>query len=141
MGRVRLACWIAVAWLVAISPAVADPWADYVLHCQGCHGPRGEGSADGAPPFAGQLRRLAATPTGREYLVRVPGVANAELDDERLAVLLNWLVEHFDGSAEPVRPFTSAEVARGRREPLLSVPAARRAALAPGGRENGSDDP
>lgn len=133
MGTLRLGLGVALALLVAALSAVADPRLDYVLHCQGCHGARGEGSVDGAPPFAGQLRRLAATPIGRDYLLRVPGVASAELDDERLAVLLNWLVERFDGGGEPVQPFTSAEVAARRHEPLLSVPAARRAALAPSG--------
>ena len=37
------------------------------------------------------LGSLLATPAGRAYLVRVPGVAQAPLDDERLAALLNWV--------------------------------------------------
>ncbi|MCX8071875.1 MAG: cytochrome c [Candidatus Binatia bacterium] len=127
------AAFSVLIWLLGsfcVASAQADPQADYVLHCQGCHGPRGEGSRDGAPPFAGNLRRLARTADGRAYLLRVPGVAHAELSDERLAALLNWMLERFDRGEARVEPFTSSEVHDARQQPLLSVPVARRQALA-----------
>ncbi len=128
--------WLAVSFAAPFYPtaAMADPESDYVLHCQGCHGPDGGGSVDGAPPFRGNLARFARTERGRAYLLRVPGVAHAELDDEHMAALLNWILSRFDPGASDVRPFTVEEVRAGRREPLLSVPSARSRALGEGKR-------
>ncbi len=123
-------CWaVFMAALLLPVPGNADPQLDYVLHCQGCHGADGAGSVDGAPPFAGNLGRFARTEQGRAYLVRVPGVAHAELDDQRLAALLNWLLARFDPAASDFPPFTADEVRAGRQRPLLSVPQARRQVL------------
>lgn len=113
----------------------AEPHTDYVLHCQGCHGPDGEGSAQGAPPFRGNVARLAATESGRAYLLRVPGTQFSELDDARLAAVLNWILERFDpptGDRPGVRPFTADEVARLRGHPLVSVSGERARVLAGG---------
>lgn len=127
-----LAFAVAAVFGASVRFALAEPEQDYVLHCQGCHGPDGRGSADGAPPFPGNLRALASHPAGREYLLRVPGVTYSELDDERIAAVMNWLIARFDppGVGEEVRAFTREEVARLRPRPLLSVPRARAEALA-----------
>ena len=73
----------------------------------------------------GHFMRSAA---GRDYVLRVPGVANSALSDERLAEVLNWVAEHFDSdySAGELRRFTATEVSRSRHRPLVSVLAARR---------------
>jgi hypothetical protein len=110
-------------------PATADPRVDYMLHCRGCHGPEGNGIAGGgAPPFRGELGRFLSVPGGRAYLVRVPGAAQSELSDARLAELLNWLVRAFDAGEVPpdFAPYDAAEVARYRAVPLSEVEAARR---------------
>ncbi|MDZ7379777.1 MAG: cytochrome c [candidate division KSB1 bacterium] len=127
LGRVGLV--VLFAPLLLPVPTLADPASDYVLHCQGCHGVNGEGSVDGAPPFRGHLRRFARTELGRAYLLGVPGVAHTELDDARLAALLNWLLWKFDPDGSDVRQFTPEEVRAGRQRPLLSVPVARRQVL------------
>ncbi len=59
-------------------------------------------------------------PGGREYLVRVPGVAAAPLSDADLAELLNWLLWRFDGGhlQADFRPYASEEVGNLRKRPL-----------------------
>jgi hypothetical protein len=112
--------------LVVAAPVAADPHADYMLHCQGCHGPDGSGAPGAVPSFRGQVGKFLQVGGGREYLIRVPGVSQSELDDARTAEVLNWILREFgavDRSA--VVPFTAAEVALHRRPPLADVDAVR----------------
>ena len=62
-------------------------------------------------------------PEGRDFLVRVPGVALAFLDDARLAALLNWMLETYspDEVVAAFSPYTAAEVGRLRKEPINAV--------------------
>ncbi len=110
--------------------AVADPRIDYMLHCQGCHGPDGSGATGAAPSFRGQVGKFLHVPGGREYLIRVPGTSRSELDDAATATLLNWLVAEFSAAQVPTdfAPFTEAEVTRLRR-PAFSDPGSARRAL------------
>lgn len=124
---------VAIALLVAAATAASgaaelhDPAADYVMHCRGCHGPDGEGAPGGAPDLRGQVARFLAVPGGRTYLIRVPGTAQSELDDARTAALLTWMMHTFGPAdlAAAAPPFTAAEVAAHRREPLLDAAAVR----------------
>lgn len=131
----RAAAWAAVALLAATPGAgaetIAGPRLDYVLQCRGCHGADGRGAPDRVPDLAGMARFLRV-PGGRAYLVRVPGVAHALLDDAAVAALLNWTLARFAGDDLPAdfQPYTAAEVARLRAEPLLDADAERRALLA-----------
>jgi hypothetical protein len=108
--------------------ASADPQTDYMLNCRGCHGPDGSGILDGAPSFRGQVAKFLWVPGGREYLIRVPGTAQTELSDARVAALLNWIVHEFSPNEVPAEfaPYTVEEVARLRRLPLADVVAVRR---------------
>ncbi len=117
-----------VVLMLATARAGAEPAADYALHCRGCHGPDGASAAGGAPSFRGEVGKFLRVPGGREYLVRVPGTAQSELDDARTAALLNWLVRAFSPAEVPADfvPFTGAEVARYRHAPLTDVDAVRR---------------
>src|SRR5579862_5025319 len=93
-GRRFLPCMLfMVAAALLASAALADPQADYMLNCRGCHGPDGRGIADGAPAFRDTVGKFLRVPGGREYLVRVPGTAQSELSDARTAALLNWIVQ------------------------------------------------
>jgi hypothetical protein len=125
-GTVVLA--LLVAYLLFASAAAADPRLDYMLHCRGCHGPDGAGVAGAAPALRGEVAKFLTVPGGREYLVRVPGTAQAELDDGDVAVLLNWIVREFDPEAVPEGfvPYDGAEVGALRRQPLSDVIAIRR---------------
>lgn len=108
---------------VVAGAATADERFDYVLHCAGCHKLDGSGSA--VVPALDEIGRLVALPGGREYIGRVPGVAQAPLDSDRLAALLNWLVTEHGGAAPP---YDAMEIEALRRRPLRD-PLAARAAL------------
>ncbi len=120
----RLAGWIA---LVALSstpaPADASPEEQYWLHCSGCHGVDGRGARDVTPSLHG-LGSLLDLGGGRAYLARVPGVAQAPVDDADLAALLNWVIAEFSGAA-PAQPYTAVELGNLRTRPLRDPAAAR----------------
>lgn len=104
------------------APQGAPPAQDYMLYCMGCHLREGTGLGDRVPPLRG-VDRFLDVPEGRTYLVRVPGVANAGLSDQRLAALLNWVLGEF--GAGPFEPYTEEEVAPLRKNPFLNASAAR----------------
>lgn len=125
---VLLACSVAQAGI-----ARADQERDdYHLHCMGCHGEGGRGSQAGkVPSFRTDLGRLLATPEGREFVQRVPGVSLSALDSTRLAALMNWIVREFadPAHASVSAPFTPEEIERLRKRPLLDVASVRAALL------------
>lgn len=104
---------------------------DYKLKCQGCHRPDGSGDAVSNPPMNGQVARFLAVPGGREFLGRVPGVATVDLDDARLANLVNWTLYRFDRAHLPddFVPYSAAELSTLRKRPLRAERAAVRESL------------
>lgn len=120
-----------VASLVLLSlaaPAHAwGPETNYAIHCQGCHLADGAETPGKVPGLAGQVALFLHSPAGRAYLGRVPGVANAPLADEELAVLLNWTLRRFDASHVPpdFEPYTAAEIGGLRATPLVEVTSER----------------
>jgi hypothetical protein len=72
------------------------------------------------PRLDGFVGWFTQVPGGRDYLMRVPGVARAALDDDRLAAVLNWMLAVYGGDAvaPDFAPFTAAEVGEARRRPL-----------------------
>jgi mono/diheme cytochrome c family protein len=107
-----------VAWAGVDDPARAR--VDYMLKCQGCHRPDGKGNMQSTPPLAGEVSRFLTIAGGREYLGRVPGVATTDLDDARLARLLNWTLQRFDPGHIPTsfKPYTTEEIGLLRKVPL-----------------------
>ena len=103
----------------------AEPRFDFVLNCSGCHGLDAHGSAT-VPTLVGTGSLLASS-EGRAYLIRVPGVAQAPLADDRLARLMNWMLLDI-GGAPSFTPYTADEVAELRKDPLRD-PVSARAAL------------
>ncbi len=106
--------------------------SDYMLSCQGCHLPDGSGFPQrGVPAFPGFVGRFLHVEGGREFLIRVPGVAQSALSDERLASLMNWLLATYSAKELPkdFRSFTADEVAQWRHQPLVNVTATRNALL------------
>ncbi len=104
-------------------PGVSNPqraWQHWTLNCQGCHRPDGTGSDLTAPSLAGTVARFLRVPGGREYLARVPGVANSALSSEDLAEVMNWMFWRFDRADIPAdfKPYTAAEIAELRLRPL-----------------------
>ena len=80
----------------------------------------GTGSEGTAPSLAGTVAKFLWVPGGREYLMRVPGVATSPLSSEDLAEVVNWMLWRFDRAHVPAgfQPFTAAEIARWRAQPL-----------------------
>jgi mono/diheme cytochrome c family protein len=125
-GRAGAALGAALA-LAAGAAAAPGPAEDYLLHCSGCHQQDGAGVPGVVPPLSG-LAPFLAKPEGRAYLVRVPGVAQAALDDERLATLLNWVMREMSGKT-PDPAYDAREVHALRADPLRDAPAQRNAVL------------
>jgi mono/diheme cytochrome c family protein len=127
-------CASAALWAFVSASAAAraapPPAQDYVLECRGCHGAHGEGTPGKVPSLA-EAARFVATPRGRAYLVRVPGVAGSQLSNARLAALLNWVLHELASdppTPDDFAPFSDAEIARERAQRLLD-PLAERAAV------------
>ena len=98
------------------STSQPDAAEDYLLHCSAWHTDSGAG-VPGMVPSLLELAPLLEHARGREYLVRVPGVAQAPLSDARIARLLNWVLENYS-SRRLDPPFEAGEVARFRSSPL-----------------------
>ena len=118
----------------AASLAAADvggPALDYTLNCQGCHRADGAATQGSVPALAGSVGKFLRVPGGREYLVRVPGVAQAPLDDAATAAVLNWMLKRFDAEHLPADfvPYSAAELGTLRRSPLIDVLTVRRRLL------------
>lgn len=113
-------------------PASADPKADYLLHCGGCHLPDGKGVPPIVPSLSGTLGRIASTPEGRDYMVRVPGASQTPLSDEALAAVMNWVLLTFNAETLPAgfEPLSGREVGRSRKN-VLADPQKMRESLWP----------
>jgi hypothetical protein len=110
-----------------------DPRLDYILQCEGCHLAGGEGApASGVPRMNGFVGRFVGVEGGRAYLVQVPGVAQAPLDDAAIAALLNWMLLRFSPEElpDPFVPYTEAEVARHREQAPIDALKVRATLLA-----------
>jgi len=118
-----------VLW--ATLATAGEPAVDYALNCQGCHHADGSGTPGTVPPLAGSVGKFPRVPGGREYLIQVPGVSQAPLDDTALARVVNWMLERFGHDDLPPGfvPYTAEEVGRLRQKPLTDVESVRRELL------------
>ncbi|POA52571.1 hypothetical protein C1889_22345 [Pseudomonas sp. FW507-12TSA] len=115
MSVARFALLVLVAWATdaPVASATEPAQVDYMLNCQGCHLPGGEGNPQRqVPAFPGQLGKFLGVAGGREYLVQVPGSALSGLSDQALAGVLNWMLVRFGAEQLPsdFKPYTEAEV-------------------------------
>jgi len=120
--------------LFIVAPSThADPKVDYLLHCSGCHMPDGTGLSNVVPTLHDVIGRMVAEPVGRDYIVRVPGVSQAPINNEKLTEVLNWMLMEFSSDTLPknFKPLTVKEVKRARSQ-LLADPLKYRAELFPG---------
>ncbi|HJS13023.1 cytochrome C [Sphingopyxis sp.] len=123
-------------------PGVANPARarqNWILSCQGCHRADATGTPQTTPAMAGVVARFLRVPGGREYLVRVPGVATAALSDADLAEVVNWSLMRFDPANVPAdfKPYTPTEVGQLRLKPLRAEATTVRAGMVAGfGRGN-----
>ena len=74
---------LAAALLICMGlPAVGhgyEPRVNYQLQCMGCHRADGTGESGRVPSVRGTLVRFSMIPAGREFVLRVPGVAQSPL--------------------------------------------------------------
>ena len=113
----------------ADAPTVAatrQPRSQYLLHCAGCHGVDGAGSA--AVPDMRRLGNFLRLAGGREFIIKVPGVMGSGLSDVQVAELSNWVLVTLAEPSLPAGylPFQAAEVAQARAKPIADVGAERR---------------
>ena len=108
--------------------AVAGPQRNFLNNCAGCHQMDGSGAPKaGIPDMRGVVGHFLRLPEGRNFLVQVPGTANSPLGHAETAALLNWMVRAYSPGQVPAdfQPFTTAEVAQLRQQPVHDVPGTR----------------
>ncbi|MGA7540307.1 MAG: hypothetical protein WBW93_16240 [Steroidobacteraceae bacterium] len=107
-------------------PAIPLPAAQvaYLTSCGGCHGIEGVSAPGAVPTLRGLTGSFLCTRQGRDFLIRLPDVALTPLSDRMLTQVMNFVVFDIGGplaDSRPLRPYTVAEVARLRREPLTDT--------------------
>ena len=112
-----------------------DVAQNYLLFCGGCHGDGGRGVPHKVPALAGKIGRFLHVEGGREFLIRVPGVANSQLSPAGAAAVMNLCLEKFATPEERagVLPYTATEIAAVRRQPMIEVEHVRRVLLTKAG--------
>ena len=143
-GRIISTTFVSLLWLCPYSGgalangtslstqlSIVGAVEDYMRQCMGCHGKDGLGAPPAVPRLAGFMGYYARSVEGRAYLVRVPGVANAPIDDFRLTALLNWTLDTYSAAELPqdFEPFTINEVALLRAQRLPTPAQTRRIVL------------
>ncbi len=118
---------------LAATPAIAaaDGAAIY-KRCAACHLPTGAGVPGAFPPLGPDFATLAKAPAGRRYVILgvIKGIsgpiivggkpyrgvmpAQAGLDDEAVAAVLNHVSVTFAKTGKGAAPFTAGEVAKVR---------------------------
>ncbi len=104
----------AVALSLAVNAASAyQPLVNYQLRCMGCHLADGSGQPGRVPSMRRSLVLFSASPEGRDYVIRVPGVAQLARNLSDLKV------------APAFVDYSEAEIHRLRDRPLVRVNAVR----------------
>jgi hypothetical protein len=120
-----------------------EPKVNFELHCMGCHLADGSGEPGRVPSIRRSLALFSTTREGRDYVIRVPGVAQSPLSNDDTAELLNWMIENLSDLGVPPRfvRYSAAEIQRSREHPLAQVEAARARLIEkmPDGRRVGRD--
>ena len=118
----------AVALSLAANAASAyQPLVNYQLRCMGCHLADGSGQPGRVPSMRRSLVLFSSSTAGRDYVIRVPGVAQSPLSDADTAALLNWMARNLSDLEIPASfaDYSAAEVHGLRDHPLVRVSAIR----------------
>jgi len=118
---------ILLSWAAVNAAWGYQPAVNYQLHCMGCHLADGAGQIGRVPSIRRSLVLFSASPEGRNYVVRVPGVAQSPLSDADTAALLNWMAENLSDLQIPpgFTGYSAAEIRGLRDRPLVKVSAIR----------------
>ena len=100
---------------------------NYQLHCMGCHRANADGEPGRVPSLRETLVPFSRLAEGRDYVLRVPGVAQSPLSDAELASLLNWMARNLSDVAPGADfvDYSATEVSQARHRPLPAVGALR----------------
>jgi mono/diheme cytochrome c family protein len=109
-----------------------EPRVNYQLQCMGCHHADGAGEPGRVPSVRDTLVPLSLFAEGRDFVLRVPGVAQSPLTDAEVAALLNWMARNVSDVApgDGFRDYTAEEVGARRHQPLVAIAAERERLLA-----------
>ena len=118
---------IAFSWATVNAAWGYQPLVNYQLRCMGCHLADGSGQPGRVPSIRRTLVLFSASPEGRDYVARVPGVAQSPLSDEDTAALLNWMARNLSDLKVPpgFADYSEAEIHSLRDRPLVRVSAIR----------------
>lgn len=105
-----------------------EPRVNYQLQCMGCHLADGRGEGGRVPSVRGTLVPFSMSAEGRDFVLRVPGVAQSPLSDADTAAVLNWMARNLSDVPLPAdfKDYAAGEVRALRGRPLAQVSAARR---------------
>jgi mono/diheme cytochrome c family protein len=122
----RVLCAIAgmaFLWAAADAAWAYQPAVNFQVNCMGCHRADGSGQAGRVPSLRHSLVLFSASREGRDYIVRVPGVAQSPLSDADTAALLNWMARNLSDLKLPPDfvDYSAAEVRSLRHRPLAKV--------------------
>jgi hypothetical protein len=100
-----------------------QPAVNYQLRCMGCHLADGSGESGRVPSIRRTLVLFSSSSEGRDYVIRVPGVAQSPLSDADTAMLLNWMARNLSDVKLPpgFADYSAAEVHSLRDRPLVRV--------------------
>lgn len=120
MIGIRIIGLLSVLLTCSAALQAATPRTNYLLYCSGCHLVNGEGNHPNVPTLHGELGRMMSVPAMRDYLVQVPGAAQAPIDDEELTAVINWVLEQWNSDTLPenFNELTLDEVSAARKEIL-----------------------
>jgi len=112
-----------MALVVPIGGHAYEPQVNYQLHCMGCHLADGSGETDRVPSVRKTLVPFSMLSDGRNYVLRVPGVAQSPLEDADVARVLNWMARNLSDKALPAgfKDYDAGEVKAVRGRPLAQV--------------------
>lgn len=113
----------ALSW-AAVNPACGyQPVVNYQLHCMGCHLADGSGQPGRVPSIRRTLVLFSQSEEGRDYVARVPGVAQSPLSNEETAALLNWMARNLSDLKLPpgFTDYSAGEIQALRAHPLVIV--------------------
>ena len=118
---------VALSWAGVNAASAYQPLVNYQLRCMGCHLADGSGQPGRVPSIRRSLVLFSASPEGRDYIIRVPGVAQSPLSDEDTAALLNWMARNLSDLKVPQSfvDYSEAEIRSLRGRPLVRVSAIR----------------
>lgn len=114
---------LVLSWAGAAAAWAYEPAVNFQLHCMGCHLADGSGETGRVPSIRRSLVLFSTSLEGRDYVIRVPGVAQSPLSDEDTAALLNWMARNLSDLKLPTgfADYSAAEVKRLRAHPLAQV--------------------